>query len=159
MTINIIIAITKLSNMTNVLPVSHKGTRVALTERFSLCSKQVRCVYREVLIDKIRCPHTFHFVFALIFIIATLCISSVCCFSVVFQCVVPYIMFQCVDKPTRCNTSYEWSLLSINWLYMFRTITSPSSGASSHKLYNALICPCRRVWLLCGCTGMLCRRV
>ena len=50
---------------------------------------------------------------------------------------VPCIMFQCVDKPTRCNTSYEWSLLSINWLYMFRTITSPSSGASSHKLYNA----------------------
>ena len=47
----------------------------------------------------------------------------------------PCIMFQCVDKPTRCNTSYEWSLLSINWLYMFRTITSPSSGASSHKLY------------------------
>ena len=34
---------------------------------------------------------------------------------------------QCVDKPTRCNTSYEWSLLSINWLYMFRTITSPPS--------------------------------
>ena len=32
-----------------------------------------------------------------------------------------------VDKPTRCNTSYEWSLFSINWLYMFRTITSPSS--------------------------------
>ena len=41
--------------------------------------------------------------------------------------------------PTRYNTSYEWSLLSIIWLYMFRTITSPSSGASSHKLYNALV--------------------
>ena len=45
----------------------------------------------------------------------------------------------CVDKPTRCNTSYEWSLSFIIWLYMFRTITSPSSGASSHKLYNALL--------------------
>ena len=53
---------------------------------------------------------------------------------------VPCIMFQCVDKPTRCNTSYEWSLLSIIWLYLYRTINSPSSGASSHKLYNALIC-------------------
>ena len=41
---------------------------------------------------------------------------------------------KCVDKPTSCNPSYEWSLLSINWLYMFRTITSQSSGASSHKL-------------------------
>ena len=51
-------------------------------------------------------------------------------------------MFQCVGKRTRCNTSYERSLLSINWLYMFRTITSPSSGTSSHKLYNALVCSC-----------------
>ena len=33
----------------------------------------------------------------------------------------------CVHKPTRCNTSYEWSVLFIIWLYMFRTITSPSS--------------------------------
>ena len=49
---------------------------------------------------------------------------------------------QCVDKPTRCNTSYEWSLLPINWLYMFRTITSPSSGASSHELYSALVRSC-----------------
>ena len=30
----------------------------------------------------------------------------------------PCITFQCVDKPTRCNTSYEWSLLSVNWLYI-----------------------------------------
>ena len=52
---------------------------------------------------------------------------------------------QCVDKPTRCNNSYEWTLLFINWLYMFRTITSSSSGASSHILYNALVCSCRRV--------------
>ena len=51
------------------------------------------------------------------------------------------IMFQCVDKLKRCDTSYEWSLLSIIWLYMFRTITWPSSGVSSYKLYNAL---CRR---------------
>ena len=58
---------------------------------------------------------------------------------------VPCIMFRCVDKPTRCNTSYEWSLLSINWLYMFLTTTSPSSGVSSLKLYNALVCSCRRV--------------
>ena len=55
---------------------------------------------------------------------------------------VPCVMFQCVDKPKRRNTSYEWSLLSINWLYMFRTITSPLSGASSHKLYNTLVCSC-----------------
>ena len=55
---------------------------------------------------------------------------------------VPWNMFQCVDKPTRCNTSYEWSLLSIIWLYMFRTITSPPSGDSSHKLYDALVCSC-----------------
>ena len=51
-------------------------------------------------------------------------------------------MFQYVDKPTRCNTCYEWILLSTNWLYMFRTITSPTSGASSHKLYNGLVCSC-----------------
>ena len=50
----------------------------------------------------------------------------------------------CVDKPTRCNTSYEWSLFSIIWLYMFRTIANPSSEASSLKLYNALVCSCRR---------------
>ena len=49
---------------------------------------------------------------------------------------------ECVDKPTRCKTSYEWSLFSIIWLYMFRTITSPLSGASSHKLYNALVRSC-----------------
>ena len=55
---------------------------------------------------------------------------------------VPCIMFQCVDKPTRCNTSYEWSLLFIIWLYMFRIITSSSSGASSHELYNVLVCSC-----------------
>ena len=55
---------------------------------------------------------------------------------------VPCIMFQCVDKPTRCNTSYDWSLLSIIWLYIFRTIASPSPGASSHKLYNSLVRSC-----------------
>ena len=53
------------------------------------------------------------------------------------SCEYGWLEVQCVDKPTRCNTSYGWSLLSINWLYMFQTITSPSSGASSHKLYNA----------------------
>ena len=52
------------------------------------------------------------------------------------------IILKCVDKPTRCNTSYEWSLFFIIWLYMFRTITSPSSGVSSHKLYNALARSC-----------------
>ena len=55
---------------------------------------------------------------------------------IMLQCVdklyVPCIMFQCVDKPTRCNAPYEWSLLSINWLYMFWTITSPSSGTPSN---------------------------
>ena len=58
---------------------------------------------------------------------------------------VPCIILQCVDKPTRCNTSYKWSLFFIIWLYMFRIITSPSSGASSHKLYNVLVCSRRRV--------------
>ena len=56
-------------------------------------------------------------------------------------------MFQCVDKPTICNTFYEWSLLSINWLYIFRTITSPSSGASSHKLYKALQASVAVAWM------------
>ena len=60
---------------------------------------------------------------------------------------VPCIMFQCVDKTKRCNTFYEWSLLFIIWLYMFRTITSPSSGASSHKLYNALVRSCYQLLL------------
>ena len=55
--------------------------------------------------------------------------------------------FPCADKPTRCNTSYEWSSLSINWLYMFRTIASPSSGASSHKLYNALQASLAVAWM------------
>ena len=60
---------------------------------------------------------------------------------------VPCIILQCVNKPTRCNTSYEWSLFFIIWLYMFRTITSPSSGASSHKPYNALVCSCYQACL------------
>ena len=43
---------------------------------------------------------------------------------------------------------------------MFRTITSPSSGASSHKLYNALVCSCYQAsltvawntcWILAYC--------
>ena len=58
---------------------------------------------------------------------------------------------QCVDKPTRCNTSYEWSLFSIMWLYIFRTITSPSTGASSRKLYNALVCSCYQASLSSCC--------
>ena len=58
---------------------------------------------------------------------------------------VPCIILQSVDKPTRCNTSYEWSLFCIIWLYLFWTITSPSSGASFHKLYNALVRSCRPV--------------
>ena len=56
------------------------------------------------------------------------------------KCVRISAVWICVDKPTRCNTSYEWSLLFIIWLCMFRTITSPSSGASSHRLYNELVC-------------------
>ena len=68
---------------------------------------------------------------------------------------VPCIMFQCVDKPTRCNTYYEWSLLSINWLYMFRTISSPSSGASSHKLYNTLQASLTVVWMYIHATPRL----
>ena len=42
----------------------------------------------------------------------------------------------CVDKPIRCTNSYKWYLFFIVWLYMFRTITSPSSGAPSSKLYH-----------------------
>ena len=53
----------------------------------------------------------------------------------------------CLGKSTNCNTSYEWSLLFINWLYLFGTITSPSSGASSRKLYNALVCSCSQASL------------
>ena len=52
-------------------------------------------------------------------------VAKICCF------------WQCVYKPTRCNGSYEWSLFSIIWLYMFRTIASPSSGAPSNKPCNA----------------------
>ena len=74
------------------------------------------------------------------------------------------LYLQCVDKPTRCNTSYEWSLLSINRLHMFRTITSPSSGASSHKLYNVLVCSCYQVslalvwmyWYVCAGQSSYC---
>ena len=57
------------------------------------------------------------------------------------------IILQCVDKTTRCSTSYEWSLLSTIWLCMFRTITSPSSGASSHKLYDALQASLTVAWI------------
>ena len=35
----------------------------------------------------------------------------------------------------------------VKWLYMFRTIISPSSGATFNKLYSA-IGTCRYVWLL-----------
>ena len=45
--------------------------------------------------------------------------------------------------------------LFVSTLYMFRTITSPSPGASSQKLYNALVCQCRRVQLLYGSTQQL----
>ena len=68
---------------------------------------------------------------------------SISCLMLYVSC----IMLQYVDKLTRCNTSYEWSLLFIIWLYMFRTITSPSSGASSRKLYNALVCSCHQASL------------
>jgi hypothetical protein len=34
----------------------------------------------------------------------------------------------------------------VKWLYMFRTIISPSSGATFNKLYSA-IGTCRYVWL------------
>ena len=41
---------------------------------------------------------------------------------------------------------------------MFRTITSPSSGASAHKLYDALVCSCYQAsvavaWLYIHATG------
>ena len=68
---------------------------------------------------------------------------------------VPCIILQCVDEPTRCNTSYELSLFSIILLYMFRTITSPSSGASSHKLYNALQASLAVAWMYIHATARL----
>ena len=56
---------------------------------------------------------------------------------------------------------FLWMIfIFINWLYMFRAITSPSSGASSHKLYNALVCSCYQAsltvawntcWILAYC--------
>ena len=60
---------------------------------------------------------------------------------------VPCIILQCVDKPTKCTDSNEWSLFLIIWLYMFRTVTSLSSGASSHKPYNALVRSCYQAGL------------
>ena len=45
----------------------------------------------------------------------------------------------------------------IKWLYMFRTIISPSSGATFNKLYSATD-TCRYVWLLCGCRHTAARR-
>ena len=63
--------------------------------------------------------------------------------QVLFNVVCTVIILQCVDKPTRYNTSYGWSLFSIIWLYMFWTTTSPSSGASSHKLHKVLVCSCK----------------
>ena len=49
------------------------------------------------------------------------------------------IATKCVDtcKPTRCTNCYKWSFFFIVWLYMFRTITCPSPGAPSSKLYHA----------------------
>ena len=35
---------------------------------------------------------------------------------------------ECVDKPTRCNTSYEWSWLSINVL--------KPTGHVTHQQFN-----------------------
>ena len=49
----------------------------------------------------------------------------------------PCVILQCVDKPTRCTNSYKCSLFLFVLLYVFRTITSPSSGAPSSKLYQA----------------------
>ena len=49
----------------------------------------------------------------------------------------PCIVLQCVDKPTRCTDSYKLSLFINVWLYMFRTITCPSSGTPYSKLYHA----------------------
>ena len=55
---------------------------------------------------------------------------------------VPCIILQCVDKQTRFTNYYKLYLFFIVWLYMFRTITSPLSGASSSKLYNTSVCSC-----------------
>ena len=66
---------------------------------------------------------------------------------------VPWIILRCVDKATRYNTSYEWSLFATIWLYMFRTVTSSSSGASSHKVYNALVHSCYQASLAATCAS------
>ena len=60
---------------------------------------------------------------------------------------------QCVDKSTKCTNSYKQSLLFIIWLYMFRTITSPSPGASSDKPYNSLVCSCYQASLTAALVG------
>ena len=44
---------------------------------------------------------------------------------------------QYVDESTRCANIYKWSLFFTVWLYMFRTITCPSSVAPSSKLSHA----------------------
>ena len=45
---------------------------------------------------------------------------------------------------TFVNSLY---LFFVNWLYIFRTIISPSSGTTINKLYSA-VGICRYVWLL-----------
>ena len=47
------------------------------------------------------------------------------------------------DAQILVNSPYFF----VKWLYMFRTIISPSSGATFNKLYNA-VGTCRYVWLL-----------
>ena len=49
------------------------------------------------------------------------------------------------DAQVLMNSLYFF----VKWLYAFRTIISPSSGATFNKLYSA-IGTCRYVWLLCG---------
>ena len=65
-------------------------------------------------------------------------------------------IWRCMYRASYCNVYINQRDIQIlgnnlyffvKWLYMFRTIISPSSGATFNKLYNA-IGICRYVWLL-----------
>ena len=50
----------------------------------------------------------------------------------------PYWVSECVDKPTRCTTSYKQSLFFLFCSTCFGRTIRPSSGALSSRLYHAV---------------------
>ena len=65
--------------------------------------------------------------------------------------------WHCIHRASYCNVYINQRDAEIHvnslyffvkWLYMFRTVISPSSGATFNKLYSA-IGTCQYVWLLC----------